>query len=156
MFFFKVKIDWPTGWLTLSCLVTKKIIMTPPVLEVCYWLLCTNLGDGIYYSLSPSCNIHRINGVYQWWTTHAFKSKSVPEMHCLAIWTSKFTDFASKTKLNLWEKTAVDKSAWIKACLYRYRQSEQYQFYQQINGTYMYNGTHSHDCTSSYYHRPFA
>ena len=36
-------------------------------------------------------------------------------MHFPGIWRSKFTDFAGK-KHNLWEKTAADKSAWIKAC----------------------------------------
>ena len=43
-------------------------------------------------------------------------------MHFLEIWRSKFTDLSNKTvkKLNLWEKTAVDKSAWIKACFGMY------------------------------------
>ena len=36
-------------------------------------------------------------------------------MHFPGIWRSKFTDFAGK-KHNLWEKTAADESAWIKAC----------------------------------------
>ena len=74
-------------------------------------------GDGILCTLSPNPNVHRENGVYQQWTTNALKSKSVLEMHFPAIWRSKFTDLANKRvkKLNLWEKTAVDKSAWIKA-----------------------------------------
>ena len=61
---------------------------------------------------------HRENGVYQQWTMYSLESKSVLEMHFPAIWRSKFTDLANKTvtKLNLWEKTALDKSAWIKAC----------------------------------------
>ena len=39
-------------------------------------------------------------------------------MHFSGIWRSKFTNLANKTvkKLNFWEKTAVNKSAWIKAC----------------------------------------
>ena len=38
-------------------------------------------------------------------------------MHFPGIWRSKLTDLANKTvkKLNLWEKTAVGKSAWRKA-----------------------------------------
>ena len=43
-----------------------------------------------------------------------------------AIWRSKCifqqsgdpSDFANSKKLNFWEKTAVDKSAWIRACYY--------------------------------------
>ena len=40
-------------------------------------------------------------------------------MHFSGIWRPKFTNLANKTvkKLNFWEKkTAVNKSAWIKAC----------------------------------------
>ena len=71
--------------------------------------------DEILCNLSPSHNVHRENGVYQQWTMYALKSESVLEMHFPAIWRSKFTDLANSKKLNLWEETAVDKSAWIKA-----------------------------------------
>ena len=41
-------------------------------------------------------------------------------MHIPVIWRSKFTDLVnSKKKLNLRKKTAVDKSAWIKACTFQ-------------------------------------
>ena len=36
-------------------------------------------------------------------------------MHFPAIWTSKFTDLANSKKTQSLGKTAVDKSAWIKA-----------------------------------------
>ena len=65
------------------------------------WLLCTNLGDGILCTLSPNHNIHRINCVYQWWTTYTLKSKGVSEMHFPGIWRSKVTDFASKKTQSL-------------------------------------------------------
>ena len=45
--------------------------------------------------------------------------KNVSKMHFPGIWRSKLTELANKTvkkKINLWEKTAVNKSAWIKAC----------------------------------------
>ena len=106
--------DWPCHvWLQ------KKIVLptNKAALGVCYRFLCTNLGDGILCTLWPNHNIHEVNGVYQQWTQYALKSKSVVEMHFPGIWRSKFTDFASK-KLNLWEKTAVDKSAWIKDWTY--------------------------------------
>ena len=74
--------------------------------------------DPILCTLSPHYNVHRENGVYQQWATYALKSKSVPRMHFLAIWRSKFADLATVKKLNLWEKTAVDRSAWIKAWRY--------------------------------------
>ena len=102
--------DWPCHvWLQ------KKLVLltNKAALGVCYRLLCTNLGDGILCTLWPNHNIHEVNGVYQRWTTYALKSKSVVEINFPGIWRSKFTDFAG-TKLNLWEKTAVDKSAWIK------------------------------------------
>ena len=38
---------------------------------------------------------------------YALKPNSLLEMHFRA----------NNKKLNLWEKTAVDKSAWIKACI---------------------------------------
>ena len=48
---------------------------------------------------------------------NTLKLKTVSEMHFPKIWRSKFTDLVnSKKNLNLWEKMAVDKSAWIKAC----------------------------------------
>ena len=85
---------------------------------MCYQLLCTNLDDGIFCTLSPSHNIHGENVDYQQQTMYALKSKSVSEMDFPAIWRSKFTDLANrKKKLNLWEKMAIDKSAWIKASL---------------------------------------
>ena len=96
----------------------KKISMTHQqgTLKLYYLLLCTNVGDGILCALSTDHNIHGENGVYHWWTTYALKSKSVSEMHFPAIWRHKFTDLAnSKKNLNLREKTAVDKSVWIKA-----------------------------------------
>ena len=76
-------------------------------------------GDGILCTLLPNHNVHRENGAHQQQTTNVLKSKSVLEMHFSAIWGPKFIDLANKTvkKLNLWEKTAVDKSAWIKACV---------------------------------------
>ena len=48
-----------------------------------------------------------------------FEVKNVSEMHSPTIWRSKFTDLVNskKKQLNFWEKTAVDKSAWIKAWL---------------------------------------
>ena len=45
---------------------------------------------------------------------YALKSKSVSEMHFLAICRSKSSAWPVK-KLNLWEKMPVNKSAWIKA-----------------------------------------
>ena len=42
-------------------------------------------------------------GAYQRWTTYTFKPKSVLDMHLTV------------KKLNLWEKTTVDKSACVKA-----------------------------------------
>ena len=44
-------------------------------------------------------------------------SEKVSEMHFSANWKPKFKDWAKQTvkKLNLLGKTAVDKSAWIKA-----------------------------------------
>ena len=47
---------------------------------------------------------------------YALKSKSVWEMHFPVILISIFNDLVNSKKLNLWEKMAVDKSAWIKAC----------------------------------------
>ena len=82
-------------------------------LKVCYQLLCTNLGDGISCTLSPN---HNIQGemVFISEGQHMLWSQSV-EMYFPAIWISKFTNLINSEKLNLWEKTAVDKSAWIKA-----------------------------------------
>ena len=37
-------------------------------LGVCYWLLCTDLGDRILCTSTPNHNIHGENGVYQRWT----------------------------------------------------------------------------------------
>ena len=45
-----------------------------------------------------SLQYHQINGVYQWWKTYAFKSKSVSEMHIPMILRSKFTDFVNSKK----------------------------------------------------------
>ena len=39
-------------------------------------------------------------------------------MHFSEIWRPKFTDLANSKKLNLWEKMAVHKSAWVKACVH--------------------------------------
>ena len=107
--------DWPSH----VCLQKKLVIPTnKAALGVCYQLLCISLGDGILCTLSPNHNIHGENGVYQQWTMYALKSKSGLEIHFPVIWRSKFTDLAnSKKPRNLWEKMAVDKSAWIKACL---------------------------------------
>ena len=70
-----------------------------------------------FCTLSPNHNIQEENGVYRQWTIHTLKLKTVSEMHFPKIWRSKFTDLVNgKKKLNLWEKMAVDKSAWIKAC----------------------------------------
>ena len=75
-------------------------------------------ADGILCTLLPHHNVHRENGVYQQWTTYALKSKSVPEMHFPAIWRSKFIDLANiKKTQSLGKKTAVHKSARIKACI---------------------------------------
>ena len=35
------------------------------------------------------------------------------------IWRSKFTDLVNIKKFNFWEKTAADKSAWIKVSYIR-------------------------------------
>ena len=94
-------------------------------LGVCYWLLCTDLGDRILCTSTPNHNIHGENGVYQWWTVCALKSKSVPEIPFPVIWRPKFQKIPLSVlltqlkvkKLNLWEKRAVEKSAWIKACI---------------------------------------
>ena len=50
---------------------------------------------------------------------YALNPKSVSEMHFPRIWRCKFTDFANskKTQVFVEEKMAVDKSAWIKACM---------------------------------------
>ena len=90
------KLTWQTDSVMSSY---KKISMTQEQgsIGVCYRLLCSNLSDWILCTLSPNHNIHRINGVYQRWTTCALKSKSlVSEMHFPGIWRSTFTDFASK------------------------------------------------------------
>ena len=66
---------------------------------------------------------HRENGIHQQWTTYSLKlKKSVSKMHFPGIWRSKFTDLVNKTvkKSIFGEKTAVDKSAWIKACTVHY------------------------------------
>ena len=55
----------------------------------------------------------------KWYLSAMARSeKKVSKIDFPEIWRSKFTDLANKTvkKLNLWGKTAVDKSAWIKAC----------------------------------------
>ena len=83
--------------------------------HVCYQLLCVKLGDAVVCSLSPNQNINEEDGVYQWWTTYPLKSKCVSKMHFPTIWRSKFTDLVNSKKLNLWENTVVDKSAWITA-----------------------------------------
>ena len=70
-----------------------------------------------FCTLSPNHNIQGENGVYQRWTTYTLKSKSVSEMHFPTIWRSKFTDIVSSKKKSI---LAVDKSAWIKACIYIY------------------------------------
>ena len=60
---------------------------------------------------------HRENGIYQQWTSYSLKLKKMCRK-CI-FWRSKLTELANKTvkkKINLWEKTAVNKSAWIKAC----------------------------------------
>ena len=72
---------------------------------MCYQLLCTNLGDGILHTLLSNHNIHR---VYQRWTMYALKRKCVLEMHFRA----------NSKKTQSLGKTAVDKSARIKACIY--------------------------------------
>ena len=54
----------------------------------------------------------------------ALQSKSMSEMHFTGIWRPSFQNFPLSAlltqqtlkKLNFWEKTAVEKSAWIKAC----------------------------------------
>ena len=78
----------------------KKLVWSTnrAALGVCYQLLCTNLGDGILCTWSPSHNIHGENGDYQRWTMYALKSKSVSEMHFPVIWRSKFTDLANRKK----------------------------------------------------------
>ena len=74
------------------------------------------MGFCVYFTVSPNHNIHEKNGVYQRWTTHALKSNSVSEMHIPMIWKSKFTDLVNSRKHSIFGgKTAVDKSAWIKA-----------------------------------------
>ena len=46
------------------------------------------------------------------------QSEIVSEMHLSANWKHKYRDRTKQAvkKLNLCEKTAVDKSAWVKAC----------------------------------------
>ena len=110
--------------MTLSYLVTKKLVWptNKAALGVCYWLLCTNLGNRILFTLSLNHNFHQEKGVYQQWPMCPLKSKSVSEMHFPAIWRIKFekffpwcpTDSANSKETQSLGKTAVEKSAWIK------------------------------------------
>ena len=109
---FKLNVtDWPCHvWLQ------KKL----GTLGVCYWLLYTNLGDGILCTLSPNYNIHGENSVYHWWSMCTLKSKSVSEMYLLVVWRSKFTDLANSKKAqslgkNGCRKKYLDKSLHIVA-----------------------------------------
>ena len=82
---------------------------------MCDQLLCTNMDDVILCTLSPNHNIHEEKGVYQRQTMYALKSKSVLEMHFLRPGDPNLLTQQTVKKLNLYEKTARDKSAWIKA-----------------------------------------
>ena len=57
----KGKVWTKHGWITQSCLVTKKWYepQTRQPWGVCYQLLCVDLGDGISSILSLNHNIHR-------------------------------------------------------------------------------------------------
>ena len=67
--------------------------------------------DPILCTLSPH-NVHRENVVYQQWATYALKSKSVPGMHFLVIWRSKFADLANSKKTQ-----SLGKNGCRKKCL---------------------------------------
>ena len=114
----------------------KKISMTQEQgsIGVCYRLLCSNLSDWILCTLSPNHNIHRINGVYQreqrvlwsqkvWCQKCIFQGSGDPHLLTLPV-----------KKLNLLEKTAVDKKAWIKAWT-RYRKMYLFNFQTLVTAT---------------------
>ena len=87
--------------------------------------LCTNLEDRIVCNLlTNQIYVHSQGKWYSSAMDNIFfeVKKSVSKMHFPGIWRSKFTDLVNKTvkKINLWGKTAVDKSAWIKACTVHY------------------------------------
>ena len=80
-------------------------------LGVCYRLLCTNLGDGVLFTLSPNHNIHGINGVYQRWTT-CFEVKKCGVGNAFSR-DLEIQIYYQYKKLNLQEKTAVNEIAWL-------------------------------------------
>ena len=72
-------------------------------LGVCYQILCTNLGNGILYTLLQNHNIH--------WCLSAMDNICFKAKKCVG---NTFLCKQLKNS-NLWEKMTVDKSAWIKA-----------------------------------------
>ena len=95
-----------TNWPCHAWLQKKLIWPTSKAdIRVGYQLLGTNLGDGILCTVLPNYNIH---GCLSAMGNICVKAKKCQE--CIFMQTVK--------KLNPWEKTIVDKSAWIKACLW--------------------------------------
>ena len=112
----------------------KKMVWTTNkvALEVCYRLLCTDLGVGILCILSLNHNTHRKK-----WCLSAMGKMSFEVKKCVGNAFSRDLEtemlkfptllpimgvpqeiltYQTVKKLNLWEKTAVGKSARIKAC----------------------------------------
>ena len=84
-------------------------------LAMCDQLLCTNMDDVILCTLSPNHNIHEEKGVYQRRTMYALSQKVCWKCIFLRPGDPNLLTHQTVKKLNLWEKTAIDKSAWIKA-----------------------------------------
>ena len=82
---------------------------------MCDQLLCTNMDDVILCTLSPNHNIHEEKGVYQRRTMYALSQKVCWKCIFLRPGDPNLLTHQTVKKLNLWEKTAIDKSAWIKA-----------------------------------------
>ena len=106
VFFLKVKVlNWT--WTTDPVMYGYKKNLVGPTnkadLGVCYQILCTNLGNGILYTLLQNHNIH--------WCLSAMDNICFKAKKCVG---NTFLCKQLKNS-NLWEKTTVDKSAWIKA-----------------------------------------
>ena len=112
--------DWPCHvWLQKIVWPTNKVVFGVGGGGCCYLLLCTILSDGTSCSLPPNHNIHKGK-----WCLFAMKNMSFEVKKSRKCIFQGFGEPSSKIlakqtvkKLNLWEKTAVDKSAWIKACI---------------------------------------
>ena len=84
------------------------------------WVMKHNLFNLIFlvnFSLKLPIKLYAAVASGRYVQAMLLHSEKVSEMHLSANWKPKFKDWAKQTvkKLNLLGKTAVDKSAWIKA-----------------------------------------